>query len=99
MGESNERYISGGKVVPRNALSLFGVGGRGFETFFWDGRVQNKESRIVSQFGESAPSPDPLVVAVHLPVAEIRETLSKTPLLQHTKRKQSTALTSFIKLF
>ena len=87
MGESNERYISGGKVVPRNALSLFGVGGRGFETFFWDGRVQNKESRIVSQFGESAPSPDPLVVAVHLPVAEIRETLVEDAFITAHKKE------------
>ena len=87
MGESNERYISGGKVVPRNALSLFGVGGRGFETFFWDGRVQNTEGRIVSQFGESAPSPDPLVVAVHLPVAEIRETLVEDAFISAHKKE------------
>ena len=65
---------------------------------FWDGRVQNKESRIVSQFGESAPSPDPLVVAVHLPVAD-KGDVSRRRLYYSTKRKQSTALTSFIKLF
>ena len=34
-GES-ERLMSG-QIVPRNALALFGVGGLGFDTFFWDG--------------------------------------------------------------
>ncbi|MDC3370510.1 His-Xaa-Ser system-associated MauG-like protein [Alphaproteobacteria bacterium] len=86
-GKGMERYLSGGRVVPRNSLSLFGVGGKGFETFFWDGRVQNTEGRIVSQFGESAPSSDPLVVAVHLPVVEIRETLIEDAFISAYKKE------------
>src|SRR5262249_31769539 len=41
----------------------------------WDGRVSYQNGHIVSQFGSSAPFSDPLVVADHLPVVEIREML------------------------
>ena len=73
-GEGAERLNSGGAIVPRNALALWGRGGVGFDTLFWDGRVQRMEhGEIVSQFGPLAPSDDPLIVAAHLPVVQIRE--------------------------
>jgi cytochrome c peroxidase len=76
-GESIERFRSGGRIIPRNSLSLFGVGGKGFKAFFWDGRVERRNAKIKSPFGNEPPVDDALVVAVHLPVAEIRETLQE----------------------
>ena len=72
-GTGLERLQSGGTIVPRNALPLWGRGGKGFETFFWDGKVELRDGKVLSQFGESSPSNDPLVVAAHLPSVEIRE--------------------------
>ena len=72
-GEGIERATTGGDILPRNTLALWGRGSIGFETFFWDGKVDATSGRIVSQFGDEAPSNDPLVVAVHLPAVEIRE--------------------------
>ena len=62
-----------GDIVPRNTLPLWGRGSKGFDTFFWDGKVRASDEGVVSQFGAAAPSDDPLVVAVHLPFVEIRE--------------------------
>jgi cytochrome c peroxidase len=86
-GSSKDRLLSGGRIVPRNSLSLFGVGGKGFQAFFWDGRVKITADGIQSPFGSSAPSPDPLIVAVHLPVAEIRETLQEDAFIQANKKE------------
>ena len=73
-GEGPARLMAGGgAIVPRNTLPFWGRGTRGFDTFFWDGKVKATQDGIVSQFGPSAPSADALVVAVHLPVVEIRE--------------------------
>lgn len=74
-GEGDERARSEGAVVPRNTLPLWGRGGPGFETFFWDGKVTVTKDGIFSQFGDEVPSEDPLVVAAHLPVVQIREML------------------------
>ncbi|WP_020398657.1 His-Xaa-Ser system-associated MauG-like protein [Kordiimonas gwangyangensis] len=76
-GEGISRLSSGGAIVPRNTLPLWGRGSVGFDTFFWDGKVERKASSgvIVSQFGTVSPSDDPLVVAVHLPPVEFREML------------------------
>ena len=73
VGEGADRLAHGGDIVPRNTLALWGRGSRGFDTFFWDGKVRVTEEGVVSQFGQAAPSEDPLVVAVHLPFVEQRE--------------------------
>jgi cytochrome c peroxidase len=74
-GVGPERLMSGGRLLPRKTLPLWGRGGKGFDAFFWDGRVSYQDGRIISQFGSSLPSKDVLVVADHLPVVEIREML------------------------
>ena len=77
LGEGRERLLSGAKIVPRNTLALWGVGSKDFNTFFWDGRIDFRSIKIISQFGSQIPSHDPLITAVHLPVVEIRETLEE----------------------
>jgi cytochrome c peroxidase len=72
-GVGIERVKNGGDIVPRNTLPFWGRGGVGFDLFFWDGKVDGTSGEIVSQFGAALPSHDPLVVAVHLPPAEIGE--------------------------
>lgn len=72
-GFGSARVLNGGDIVPRNVLPFWGRGGVGFEVFFWDGKVDGASGGLVSQFGANAPSLDPLVVAVHLPPAEIGE--------------------------
>jgi len=72
-GEGHHRLMSEGDIVPRNTLPFWGRGSKGFDTFFWDGKVKKFEGDIISQFGKDFPSTDPLVVAVHLPFVEIRE--------------------------
>ena len=87
-GEGYKRLKSGGKVVPRNTLALFGVGGKGFKTFFWDGRIDYADvNNVISQFGKQIPSNDPLITAVHLPVVEIRETLLEDDLVLENKNE------------
>ena len=78
-GAGPDRLHSGGQILPRNALPFWGRGSRGFDTFFWDGRVQKVGDGVVSQFGNRAPSADPMIVAVHLPSVEVREMVSDTP--------------------
>lgn len=75
VGEGTARAESGGDIVPRNTLPLWGRGGPGFDTFFWDGKVQATDDGIFSQFHENVPSDDPLVVAAHLPIVQISEML------------------------
>ncbi|WP_417585989.1 His-Xaa-Ser system-associated MauG-like protein [Nitrincola sp.] len=72
-GEGPERASSEGKIVPRNTLPLWGRGARGFDVFFWDGKVDFSQDNQISQFGSEVPSEDPLVIAAHLPPVEIRE--------------------------
>lgn len=72
-GEGVERLRGGGDILPRNTLPLWGRGAIGFDVFFWDGRVDASSGRVLSQFGDHPPSDDPLVVAAHLPLVEIRE--------------------------
>ena len=75
-GEGIERFKSGAQLLPRNTLPFWGRGGIGYDTFFWDGKVQLLEGSVSSQFGTSPPSNDPFEVAVHLPAVQIREMLS-----------------------
>ena len=72
-GKGRERLNSEGVVVPRNVLPLWGRGIDGFDVLFWDGKVEKTPDGVVSQFLSAAPSEDPLVVAAHLPLVEIRE--------------------------
>ncbi len=72
-GIGRARIENGGDIIPRNTLPFWGRGGVGFSTFFWDGKIEVVDGQVVSQFGEMTPSKDPLVVAVHLPPAEIGE--------------------------
>ncbi|QFT75996.1 His-Xaa-Ser system-associated MauG-like protein [Erythrobacter sp. THAF29] len=83
-GEGRERMESDGRILPRNALPFWGRGGKGFDTFFWDGKVQKKDDVVASQYGEHSPSDDPLVVAVHLPSVELREMVEDTIEIRET---------------
>ena len=75
-GKGIARFNSGAQLLPRNTLPFWGRGGIGFNTFFWDGKVQTNKGKVLSQFGQSPPSGDAFKVAVHLPVVQIREMLS-----------------------
>lgn len=75
-GEGLQRLMGGGDIIPRNTLPFWGRGGMGFDVFFWDGKVDASSGRVESQFAHTAPSNDPLVVAVHLPPVEIGEMVS-----------------------
>lgn len=72
-GQGIERLLGGGDIIPRNVLPLWGRGGKGFDVFFWDGRVEATADGVHSQFAGGEPSDDPLTVAVHLPPVEIGE--------------------------
>lgn len=74
-GEGPVRAMSSGKIVPRNTLPLWARGARGFDVFFWDGKVDFSRDQTTSQYGNVPPSPDALLTAVHLPPVEIREML------------------------
>ena len=74
-GQGFDRVRHGGEMLSRHTLPFWGRGARGFDTFFWDGRVDASSDSLLSQFGDYAPSEDPLVVAAHLPPVEIREML------------------------
>jgi len=86
-GEGPARLLSGAKQLPRNALALWGRGANGFDTFFWDGRVDFSSSKKLSQFGSRNPSDDALVTAAHLPVVEIREMLDEDTLVRSHKKE------------
>lgn len=62
-----------GDKLPRNALPFWGRGSKGFDIFFWDGRVAAGPQGVLSQFGAAAPSDHALTVAAHLPPLELGE--------------------------
>ena len=72
-GEGMARLEGGGDIIPRNTLPFWGRGGKGFDLFFWDGKVDATSGIIHSQFAGHEPSADPLVVAAHLPPVEVGE--------------------------
>lgn len=72
-GAGDIRVASGGRTVPRNTLPFWGVGGIGYDTFFWDGKVSGRGDDLISQFGAHALSSDPLVVAAMIPPVEVDE--------------------------
>ena len=84
-GKGAKRLLSGAKQVPRNTLALWGAGSKGFNTFFWDGKVDFSSTKKISQFGKEMPSADPFLTAVHLPVVEIREMLDEDEFIQKYK--------------
>lgn len=92
VGHGLARMHSGGRILPRNVRPLWGVGGKGFTSFFSDGRVELVDGKVVSQFGDEAPSNDPMVVAVHLPPAEIREMIVDTPDLRDEMAKEDVGI-------
>lgn len=83
-GKGKERLKTDGRILPRNVLPFWGRGGKGFDTFFWDGKVHSQDDRIISQFGDVPPSSDPLIVAIHLPSVELREMVADTPEVRDT---------------
>lgn len=51
--EGDERYFDGkGILVQRNVFSLKGRAHKDFVNYFWDGKAQIQENKIVSQFGD-----------------------------------------------
>ncbi len=64
-------------IIPRNTLPFWGRGGVGFNTFFWDGKVDFSGNKKISQFGDNLPSDDPLIVSIHLPALEIGEMITE----------------------
>ena len=88
-GEGVERLLSGAKIVPRNTLALWGVGSKGMNTLFWDGKLSFADGKTISQFGSVAPSQDPLITAVHLPAVEIRETLDEDAFILRNKNEKA----------
>jgi cytochrome c peroxidase len=91
VGRGPERAESDGVILPRNVLPFWGRGGPNFDVFFWDGRVEFDGVRIHSQFGDLAPSDDPLVVAVHLPFVEVREMVIDDQLVEARFKEESVA--------
>lgn len=87
VGQGAERALSGGAIVPRNTLPLWGRGAIGFDMFFWDGKVDFTDGQRMSQFGDRPPSGDPLITAVHLPPVEIREMLVEDKVVFRSKRE------------
>ncbi len=94
-GEGPKRALSEGRIVPRNTLPLWGRGALGFNTFFWDGKVDFSDGKKISQFGAAAPSDDALITAVHLPPAEIREMLNDDVEVSRYKRESPEKATEF----
>ncbi len=84
-GDGPKRLLSGAKLLPRNALAFWGRGAKGFDVFFWDGRVDFSGTKKITQFGSTPPSNDSLVTADHLPVVEIREMLQEDEFIEKNK--------------
>ncbi|MET4701830.1 cytochrome c peroxidase [Constrictibacter sp. MBR-5] len=86
-GKGTARIMTEGGILPRNTLPFWGRGGQGFNVFFWDGKIDFSAVVPISQFGDTVPSDDPLVTAVHLPPVEIREMLAEDDLVRANKRE------------
>lgn len=88
-GIGAKRLISGGLIVPRNTLPLWGRGSHDFSTFFWDGKVQLINGEVFSQFGQKSPRNDPLLTAIHLPFVEIREMVVDDEMVNDTYKTET----------
>lgn len=95
-GDGSERALGGGNVIPRNTLPLWGRGSSLFDVFFWDGRVDFSTDQKLSQFGTAIPSEDPLIVALHLPVLEIREMLVEDKFVSGNKNETADSAETII---
>ena len=86
IGSVMDRLKKDGLIVPRNTLPLWGRGSEDFNTFFWDGKVQKTDGKVVSQLGiltrnyatsegkyDVNVKDNTLLTAIHLPFVEIRE--------------------------
>ena len=87
VGEGKERAMSDGAIIPRNTLPLWGRGHKGFDVLFWDGKVNFSDNQQISAFGDTPPSDDPLVTAIHLPAIEIREMLIEDKFINESKQE------------
>lgn len=69
-GEGEERVRSNGIIVPRNSFSLFGRTHPEFTSYFWDGKIQEKNGLLYSPIGEgySMGFNSALAIAAVLPV-------------------------------
>ncbi|MDH5231545.1 MAG: His-Xaa-Ser system-associated MauG-like protein [Gammaproteobacteria bacterium] len=88
-GVGVERIKSGGVIVPRNSLPLWGRAEEDFKVFFWDGKVEKREDTLISQFGRQSPSTNPLIVAIHLPFVELREMIIDTDVVNTTLKSET----------
>jgi cytochrome c peroxidase len=74
IGEGMDRMSHGmGVIVPRNAISLIGVGHKSFSQFFWDGKVSaGSDGNIYSQLGTKMSNTfsNALAVAAVMPLLE-----------------------------
>ena len=84
-GEGKERLYDGvGTIVPRNAISLTGIGNKKFTQFFWDGKVgEDKDKNIYSQLGMklSHKFDNTLAVASVMPILERDELIGSSSML------------------
>lgn len=88
-GQGSDRLQSNGERLDRNTLPLWGRGGLGFTTFFWDGRVESKNGEIISQFGSVEDAGQALQLAVHLPFAEFDEMIPRSEELEAELKTES----------
>ena len=91
IGEGADRANSQGVIVPRNAFTLFGRSHPEFTTFFWDGKIQEKDGLLYSPIGEaySMGFNSPLSVAAVLPVLARDEFLGKMAIYGNSKNLES----------
>ncbi|MCB4761889.1 MAG: His-Xaa-Ser system-associated MauG-like protein [Sulfurovum sp.] len=90
MGEGNgtQRYLHGaGALVQRNALSLIGRSNTNFNSYFWDGKVEQDGNFTISQLGEyiSNKFNSPLAVASIMPILERDELMGAEGLFSLNK--------------
>lgn len=79
-GEGADRMRDGrGVIVARNAFTLFGRGLPEFQAFFWDGKIQVEENRVIKPFGDQDLGFDSgLAAAAILPILERDEFIGVT---------------------
>ena len=88
-GDGPQRVMNKtGAIIPRNTIELWGRGGKGFNAFFWDGRVSLRQGKVFTPFGNKNPSDDMLTLAVHLPFLEIRELIREDEEIKNSYKKE-----------
>ena len=60
----------------REMLYHYGVMHPPISQLFWDGKVEEKDGKVISQFGSTTPELDAVTTAISLPFVEIREMVS-----------------------